>query len=124
MAGNPDGTALLGAMKSTYEPGELDGLSAAEHLAHVHEHHQAAGEHADLASEHVKSAGEHLAHLEPADGDGGHDGDGSDGDAGHDGRAMPASAQPQGSAQARSMAAVRGNTGAARAYRMATGRRG
>lgn len=110
------GGALLSAMQGTYPPDEMDGLSAAEHLAQAHHHVESAGVHADLARE-------HLARLEPADAD-------SDGDAGHgdtdsgaDGRSMPASAQPQGSAQARGITAVSGGTGAARAWRQATGRR-
>jgi len=113
-----DGTALVGELLGDSVSDDTGGeLTAADRLARAHAHVKAAGQHADLATQHL----EHLEAADDGDGDGGH----SDSDGGADGRAMPAaSAQPQSTAQARNMAAVRGNTGAARSWRQATGRRG
>lgn len=95
----PDGTGPMG-------------LSPAEHLAHAHAHAKSAGVHADLALTHLMAA------------HGGDDGDGSDGTDGGGDRAMPVVADPPQAGYAQNRTGFRNGTGAARAYRQATGRKG
>ena len=109
-----EGQALLAAMREASAPAEGDAgitLSPADHLAHAHDHTVAAGHHASQAAGHILAAsGEPLDTSEwTADED--------------DGRALPAAASPQ-SGYAQNRTGFAAGTGAARAYRAATGRRG
>lgn len=88
-----------------------DGMGAmtpAEHLDHAHRHTKAAGEHLDLAATHIKAA--------RSDGDDGGDGEDS-------ARGMPVIASPPSAGYAQNRTGFAAGTGAARAYRAATGRR-
>jgi hypothetical protein len=95
------------------------GMSPAEHLDHAHRHTSAAGQHADLAASHVKAAMDTL--MAPGDGDG-DDGSDSSGDGSSD-RSMPVVADPPQAGYAQNRTGFNPRSGAARAYRQATGRR-
>ena len=95
--------------------GDLGGMSSAEHLDHAHRHTKAAGQHADLAATHLAAA------IGNSDDSGGGD-DGTDGGGGD--RGMPVVASPPQAGYAQNRTSFSAGSGAARAYRAATGRRG
>jgi hypothetical protein len=93
-------------------PADLAALSAAEHLAHAHAHTVAAGQHADLAATHIHAASDGTTSTTVPD---------EDSSDGTDGRSAAMASPAAGYAQNRTGFAA--GTGAARAYRAATGRR-
>lgn len=105
-----EGKALLAAMREASAPADGDDacMTPADHLDHAHQHTVAAVHHVGQAAGHILAAGG----ISPDTGEW------TDAD-----RALPAAASPQaGYAQNRTGFAAR--SGAARAFRGATGRRG
>ena len=88
-------------------------MTPAEHLAHAHAHAKSAGVHADLALNHIKAANDGATTVSGPDGD--------DGDSSGD-RSMPVVASPPQAGYAQNRTGFAAGSGAARAYRAATGK--